>query len=810
MSDAISLTITHWNGDSFTVEAEATEYVDDLKERIFELKKINVENQRLTMNGEEVDETETLADQGIVNGSGLCLEAMKIMVVLPNKKKLRISLTKEDKVKRIKKIVAKKAKIAFELQCVMFDGNECMDGQTVAECNIDHGDVVGIETYCLQIQGLDGDVFDVKDANPNNTIEDIMTYVEEKKGIPRAEQEFSYEGRVVNAFVSLKGQQIKHRALLEMEEKEPAGGAPKKEKFKLSLFPTDDPAAPNGANAGPSKVTLTIKHWDGKTFSVECDSDEYMDDVKEKIQKKSQVPVDSQRLTFNGEPVEDADTLKEQKIGDGATLTLESMKLSVAFPDKKGKLKQLRMAANPDDKIKRIKKMLAKKSGIAVDSQVMMFNGQEIKDSATLSDENIQHGMMLEVKIWEISIEHWDGETFVLSDITPTDTVDDVKTFLLENHDIPKEQQTVTFETLKLNTFLSLKDLQVKHKTVLTLEEPEEKPEKKEKFKLELFPTGAAPGEGPKMPGTSGETINLTIQHWDGKTTFSVEFGSTEYIEDLKERINDVQKIPLEQQRLSCNGELLEDDQTLEEQNITDGSTLVLEPMQLLVLLPTGKKLKFSIKPEDSIKKIKKAIYKKGKKYQVDEQCLLFGGVELSELKTAGECNLSHEDTLHLEIFEISIAHWSGDIFVLKDIRPGDTLEDIRNMIFKQKQIPKEEQNYTCNGNKLNEFLSFKDQGVKHKSVLVMEEFSNVIFSPIKKNRPSMSVRPSTIENIPGLDMFDESDDDDDDASASSAASWLKEAAHDEDYTKELSKIDTSNPESSWLAQVAKKQEDAN
>jgi hypothetical protein len=153
--------------------------------------------------------------------------------------------------------------------------------------------------------------------------------------------------------------------------------------------------------------------------------------------------------------------------------------------------------------------------------------------------------------------------------------------------------------------------------------------------------------------------------------------------------------------------------------------------------------------------------------------------------------------------FSSSVLHWASDIIVvLPDVQPNDTVEAVRNIILKRKQIPKDKQKFRFEGRPINDFLSLKDQKIRHKSIITMEDLE-IIKSPLKARRPK-------VQEIKYMDTSDEDSfgdtDDDNDGYDSSQASWIKRAALDEDYTKDLLNIEVGDPEESYLSKLVHEQ----
>jgi hypothetical protein len=206
--------------------------------------------------------------------------------------------------------------------------------------------------------------------------------------------------------------------------------------------------------------------------------------------------------------------------------------------------------------------------------------------------------------------------------------------------------------------------------------------------------------------------------------------------------------------------------------------------------------MRLTVEPDDLVKKLKKAVFKKAK-IAIDVQCIMFNGKELSDMQSIEDAGIEHLDEVRIETYSINVAHWLGDTFVLTDVLPSDTVEDLKNLLLQRKQIPKEMQKFTFKGKSINEFIGLKDQGIGHKSTLVMLDLE-IIKSPRPKR--------ATVAEIKYVDTSDEesvSDGDGDDDG--SQASWLERCALDEDYVKDLVKIDTTGE--SWLAKIAAEEE---
>ena len=106
------------------------------------------------------------------------------------------------------------------------------------------------------------------------------------------------------------------------------------------------------------------------------------------------------------------------------------------------------------------------------------------------------------------------------------------------------------------------------------------------------------------------QVMQIIVETADGKKMqFQVEAADT--IMRVKAKIQVKQGIPLDQQNLNFEGQRLEDNRTLADYNVEDGSTLILKiglSMQIFVKAETGRRIDLKVLPEDTIASIKSRV----------------------------------------------------------------------------------------------------------------------------------------------------------------------------------------------------------
>ena len=642
LNDKVNITMP--SGESFDIFFGFNDTVHDVKKNIEVLKGIPVHRQRLMCDGEILCDHQDAYDtcisllDDIYECDLVILE--KAVILKTCESTTPFEIHEGDTVRDVKERISRNRKLGLPLG-LFYNGTELAEGTTLAEfedCTLD--------LFLFATVKLPSNELITLCVNENDTVGYVKSLIEVKTGIPIQQQRLIYF-----MFRPIK---LKDNSTIEQYQEE------------FTLMVRD--------------VSISVTLPNNQITKLFVHKDDTVDDIKDLIHSQHNILSSQQRLMCNNEILGNLELAVEYK-NSTLSLVLANKMISIKLPS--GDV--LRHSVNPDDTIGYIKSSIC--IDIPLQEKCLRFNGRTLKDKLTLSqlsaeskepiifdDESIGLGHMslhskysddeddifchsddeddistpspspppfeLLLAVSSVSVNLPDGEKMTVN-LYKNDTIGHIKASIHEAQGIPVHHQSLWFDNKEI---------------------------KNDKLVL-----------GNEFYGSTFDMIYwdkiILINVVESRVVIPFKIFQDDTVLNIKRRIADIDElsIPPDEQRLSFNGKILEDEtklinyeeSTLDFANIRHTIEINLHNDDVLTV-PVGER--------DTVSFIKSIIFAK-QNIPVDRQCLLYGDEEMKD-----DDLIWHHSPISL-VKMVHVNTPAGDV-VKVPVRQNDTVHTIKEFFY--------------------------------------------------------------------------------------------------------------------------------